>query len=302
MEFPPYGVAPKKFFDGITMSEEVTEVCKKLIEIIDNHIWPFRSQTQKQQEIVEADLRVCRALVEQLENQPLSKFPKRTHKNYYIREDRDENPSLWGSGRQRVARCILEYLQPKPENHHEQVCWNDLEKSLIPYIENGISESMPYLSYLKKGIQRCRPNQAAYIVKEPNFSWEVTLGGHTPSMPSGHCWQGLMMYLKIANSDFLERLSEKKEVSLENLARACVDHGDRRVFAGVHYPSDNVASWLGVFLTLGYQKPGTYSDASIKVLAEAIKQGKVWEQLSKQNRLAAITGELTGELQQFFGA
>jgi hypothetical protein len=29
-----------------------------------------------------------------------------------------------------------------------------------------------------------------------------------------------------------------------SLAQYMVDIGDRRVFAGVHYPSDNIASWI----------------------------------------------------------
>ena len=36
------------------------------------------------------------------------------------------------------------------------------------------------------------------------------------------------------------------KIRLKDYGQYAVDFGDRRVFAGVHYPSDNLASWVAV--------------------------------------------------------
>jgi hypothetical protein len=57
---------------------------------------------------------------------------------------------------------------------------------------------------------------------------------------SGHALQGLT-YLISAVLDAHPPLSGHNLATAKALA---VDIGDRRVFAGVHFPSDNLASWL----------------------------------------------------------
>jgi hypothetical protein len=65
----------------------------------------------------------------------------------------------------------------------------------------------------------------------------------TPSLPCGHCYQaltlvgGIMERLLIDDTPFAP-------ASWGALEQYAVDFGDRRVMAGVHYPSDNLASWM----------------------------------------------------------
>lgn len=60
-------------------------------------------------------------------------------------------------------------------------------------------------------------------------------------MISGHAFQGLVVR---RGGYIAKRLMLKSNLgAVERLQQYAVDVGDRRVFAGVHYPSDNLASW-----------------------------------------------------------
>ncbi len=98
----------------------------------------------------------------------------------------------------------------------------------------------------KERLQRPRPYQAALIVGEPDFDHEVARygihkGAH-PSCVSGHCYQGILIACA-ALEDWIEQ-GTTTDLRESRLAQFAVDFGDRRVFAGVHYPTDNIASWI----------------------------------------------------------
>ena len=56
---------------------------------------------------------------------------------------------------------------------------------------------------------------------------------------SGHAFQGLFGCLNV-HLEFGQKMDAREKGDLLNLA---VDIGDRRVIAGIHYPSDNAMSW-----------------------------------------------------------
>jgi hypothetical protein len=59
---------------------------------------------------------------------------------------------------------------------------------------------------------------------------------------SGHAAQGLLGI----TSAWVQESDEVKNQSSARAMQLAVDFGDRRVMAGVHYPSDNFASWVTV--------------------------------------------------------
>lgn len=94
--------------------------------------------------------------------------------------------------------------------------------------------------------QRPRPYAAAMILGVDGFkhhaaSRHIHTGAH-PSFPSGHCLQGLMFAAGLID----DMLSETpiSDINVDAIMQYGVDFGDRRTFAGVHYPTDNIASWL----------------------------------------------------------
>lgn len=92
----------------------------------------------------------------------------------------------------------------------------------------------------KDELQRPRPYQMASVFGL-SYSYQFAEGAVTSSLPSGHAIQGVQgickAYLELAPTGLLTPDLEAR------MRQYAVDHGDRRVFAGVHYPSDNLASW-----------------------------------------------------------
>ena len=106
----------------------------------------------------------------------------------------------------------------------------------------------PPLWDIKQYFQRPRPWNAAAILDVKGFRWTVAGGdfvSHTgihPSLLSGHCIQGILGGCSVYDA-LLNEGGTLDENRLRAIRQYMVDWGDRRVFAGVHYMTDNIASW-----------------------------------------------------------
>jgi hypothetical protein len=100
---------------------------------------------------------------------------------------------------------------------------------------------------LKRFFQRPRAYQMAYLMGEDWFTHNHAKSAVSPALISGHCFQGSLGGVAVFyNSKTLNpSLPAAAQTALE---RHTVDIGDRRVFAGVHYPSDNISSWITALL------------------------------------------------------
>lgn len=96
-------------------------------------------------------------------------------------------------------------------------------------------------TYLKSRLQRPRAYQAAMMLGRPfEHYWAKT--ANTAAMISGHAFQGLIGVASVfENLSTVREPTSAERIALEQLA---VDIGDRRTLAGVHYPSDNLGSWI----------------------------------------------------------
>ena len=87
---------------------------------------------------------------------------------------------------------------------------------------------------LKQKYQRPRPYQLAQYYKLKLFPYD-TFSGHSPSYPSGHTIQAYVILNIIGN---------KYPQSYGFCKQFITDIADSRVYLGLHYPSDNDASYL----------------------------------------------------------
>lgn len=98
-------------------------------------------------------------------------------------------------------------------------------------------------SIFKNHLQRPRPMQMALHHNLEAFQYRDSATASTPSMCGGHCLQAL-----ISIAALVERLLDDGITltpdTLVAFGQWAVDIGDRRVMAGLHYPSDNICSWL----------------------------------------------------------
>lgn len=108
----------------------------------------------------------------------------------------------------------------------------------------------PPIFDIKQHFQRPRPWTAAMALHVQGFRW-VTADGQThtgvhPAILSGHSIQGILGGCAVLDS-LLDAMKTSgkglSEPQIRALQKYMVDWGDRRVFAGVHYMTDNIASW-----------------------------------------------------------
>lgn len=106
----------------------------------------------------------------------------------------------------------------------------------------------PAIWDIKQHFQRPRPWTAATALGVDGFRWVVAGGffvthtGVHPSLLSGHCIQGILGGCSVYDA-LLEEGNQVGAARIRAIQKYMVDWGDRRVFAGVHYMTDNIASW-----------------------------------------------------------
>ncbi|SEA85718.1 phosphatase PAP2 family protein [Rubrimonas cliftonensis] len=139
----------------------------------------------------------------------------------------------------------------------------------------------PSLFDIKLHFQRPRPYTAAVVLGVDGFVWEtadsVTHTGLHPSLLSGHCIQGLLGGCSVLAA-WLDQGRTVTPNDRTTLMRYAAAWGDRRVLAGVHYPTDNIASWtlaLRLIPFLFPKRPEIFAFAR-----EAITTGEVYQLIS----------------------
>jgi len=120
---------------------------------------------------------------------------------------------------------------------------SEVVKCLPNVLTTGIVDKVGSLDLqLKIIFQRPRAYQVAFLQAREGFTYQSAATANSPSLVSGHCLQGSLAGCT-AYATFV-RSASLGATSAKVLQQFTVDVGDRRVFAGVHYPSDNLASWF----------------------------------------------------------
>ena len=138
---------------------------------------------------------------------------------------------------------------------------------------------------MKDAIQRPRPYQIASL-RGLTFEYLHGPGAVTSALPSGHAIQGMMSVCG-ALMEVWATLKPTPEL-LARLRQYAVDVGDRRVMAGVHYPSDNLSSWC-LALSLCDELYGANAKAGRSFLVEAIRQHSAVFHALVQSKESAYT-------------
>jgi hypothetical protein len=117
------------------------------------------------------------------------------------------------------------------------------QRRAVLFTDGGFGRYAGSISFLlKERLQRPRPYQVAYWIGGPRPVLRNSQSAGSPSAISGHAFQGLLACLEV----FVDSLANDDKWTDEDSQKLCelaIDIGDRRVFAGIHYPSDNVLSW-----------------------------------------------------------
>jgi len=147
---------------------------------------------------------------------------------------------------------------------------SNIRADLPRFLISGFDRKLASLSLqLKKHFQRPRAFQVALLTGR-TFSCLWAKLANTPSFVSGHCLQGSLAGV----SAYLLFGRDLDLVSADVLGQFTVDIGDRRVFAGVHYPSDNLGSWYTALKIL----PHVLDDSQVEPAREFL-----WDAISRKS-------------------
>jgi hypothetical protein len=146
-----------------------------------------------------------------------------THRAFFFEEDPDDG--VWGRGYSRYDATLSPSIRE----------W------IVELIDIGLKNKASTVDLqLKRVMQRPRAWQVAMLQQRTGYRYQMAVSAYTPSLISGHCFQSVMA---CANA-FATLATQLPGKSLAVFQQFTVDIGDRRVLAGVHYPSDNLASWF----------------------------------------------------------
>jgi len=159
----------------------------------------------------------------------------------------------------------------------------DPARNLDSVVKDGLISYLGQFTTVafKARFQRPRAYQAALLL-EPGrkFRCDTVTTADTPSLISGHAVQGLIVgctILEAIRAD--EGLARRNH---EGLKAWMTGIGDRRVMAGVHYPTDSLASWIVAAELVDY----VFAEPVIReFLREAIRGSLLYKFM--ESRLAA---------------
>jgi hypothetical protein len=233
----------------------------ELIKGIDSMLWPVYEKTgtswgsPRVAKLLDADFQLLSDLHWNLGLPINSRYPtKFVHNDFFLQED--DASIEFGSNYERY--------DPKLPPH----CLKDFTNVLIA----GMADKVGTLDLqLKQVFQRPRAYQVAFM-QNRDFRYRWARTGNTPSLVSGHCLQASIAGCT-AVAAFGPELTDR---SIEILGRFTVDVGDRRVFAGVHYPSDNLSSWYVALNLVPCVFDGEHAAAVRRFLWTAISTSSVF--------------------------
>jgi hypothetical protein len=176
-------------------------------------------------DLTEADLEIMRAMQPKME-QRIQGGGKPTGRqaDAWLRED------------EAAPGATFEYYQSK----FPAMLQTEMAKAIVI---GGIDIARPASQGLKQLFQRPRPFQVAMMLRQKNpIVVQASRSAITPAMISGHCIQGTLALAQVQAA--LGEVLDSSPGLADDVQRFLVDTGDRRVYAGLHYPSDNVGSWF----------------------------------------------------------
>jgi hypothetical protein len=255
--------APAKFPGSVEDHHEC--YMQTVIKIIDRDLWPAYGKSgwpsdrmPQMQELTRLDIEVQQEAAKHLDK---FVFPgsKTTHRNLFQIED---GPEDFGAEFDKyddseLFTTLQTIKSVSAKGQDRKVGWGVVR--------------------LKQLFQRPRLYQTSLLFGHREFEWQEAESSLTPSLPSGHTLQG-MLWVGAA----LEQLLDSGITISDAFRQYLVDPGDRRVMAGVHYPSDNLASWLMIFLSI----PHVFRNQNVKE--------EFWRALEKQSLVYGLMEEAGG--------
>ena len=293
--FPPWGWMPQDFLDdlagmadpppsfrnldGTSMDRAQWQAwLEGLADELAGFLWPrydpqgfgdrWSGVTALCEPLTRADLQAMPELV-QWRDKTVSSISAATHEQLFRAEDHAP-PS---------AATLLHYMPNPPE-----FLMQDFDGPLRAGGRMADSVSLQ----LKHRMQRPRPYQMALVLAPSTpFRYLVANSATTPSLVSGHCIQASAALVHLVMHHEKQRRRALGVETLSALQQLLMDNGDRRVFAGVHYPSDNLSSWFCVFRMIPHCYFDDAGDAAETQRLQQRARDVLWGAITSRSRVHA---------------
>jgi hypothetical protein len=252
----------------------------RMIEMLDGTLWPAlsrdtaetrRERAERRMTLTDRDLRIMTQLADNM--RVCAVFPtgidEGRHDDLFAQEDRFGKPIEAGD-----MADTLRFYAP--------FLASSLGAQFVDAMATGRERKLGTLTLrLKAEFDRPRAYQtAALFGLAGSFHHQLAVTGCTPAFISGHCVQALM-----SSAYFDERLSATGVFVSDTISRSLQQHaadvGDRRVFAGVHYPSDSLGSWLVALCLTPYVFPAASVASAQAFVAGAVGRSAVYRALTQ---------------------
>lgn len=280
-------VLPPDWFVPAGSHAEWWDAFERNANEISNNIWPYWDEVNRRwskggismrdaSDLARADVAICIELAGLLTANPI-KDGHSTHLDCFRGEDIDGL----------AAPSVYEYLNSTGVSADFSAHAQEAGKRF---------ESLTFA--LKRRFRRPRPYNAALVLGLPKFPWQYAKSSLHASLISGHGAQGI---LGVAAAWLLET-AEARATSRAHAMQLAVDFGDRRVMAGVHYPSDNFASWVTVTRYAKYYALWTRHQKvdALDFIESAIRQHSTVYALCRHAGSRARFDQLNGWLARVF--
>jgi hypothetical protein len=246
MQFPAYGYTAFDLWEepNFQLSEDQTALYNSVYEFVTKYLWRS-SDDGHRVDMTLADIEVIQEMQAKLADSVINTENTGVdHSTYFVAED---NPYV------SPATAFVRYLVFG--SHFDVV---DRVRTDLERVHSGALDFMkPVNQLLKNRLQRPRPNQASWMLRQQlgwsnqlGLRFRLSLSAHSPAIPSGHAVVALSLLSRTLSKKTLDGWQHYGEDALNDartvvsrMSQAAIDFGDRRVMAGIHYPSDNLASW-----------------------------------------------------------
>jgi membrane-associated phospholipid phosphatase len=234
-------------------------------------IWPI--DATEQVNITHADLNLMRNV------QAAFQWEKRTEYFYALEDagrwylDTDKSVRYSATG----STYALQY----PASEFATLAEDELRRVREIFVD-GYKRSSKSVFAIKRELQRPRPFQTQHMLNAgtPLTRLMQTKLGHSPSFISGHAAQALL--------SAIHALIEEPEIfasESDQLLLWANDFGMRRIWAGVHYPLDNLGSWIYVARLLPWIYEPTAAKTALGYLRNALDRSELLSMLKGDSEL-----------------
>ncbi len=298
---PPYGLFPEHYRyhgdgdgkipgDWPDGAESFREWRIERMDEIRNNIWPewvdgkgwegraaSRAYEMTKREIAVMTSEFSKTDI--LDQKPNHSSSNYTHLDHYEFEDGRLRGRLFDELRGKIVKPRIGHnyflYDNSPDTDAER------EAFLDAVAASYTSKANQFYFWFKNRLMRPRPYQVALIFGQRGFTSRRAMTAMHSAIVSGHATTGIMI-----RCGALERWLEKGQVPaprLDAFKQYIMDVGDRRVFAGVHYPTDNISSWT-LALTL-IPKMYRHADKIGSIVRKAIRNhSRVYEVIDRVYR------------------